>query len=215
MSFSLNQYGITLRRIEFSDIELIREKRNSIEVRRTMAFRKKISASMQQRWFESVNNKLNYYFMIEHKGRNIGVVNCKNVDEKSGLGEGGIFTWDLQSGEEFIPVAATIILMDFIFYEIKFSNKSVVRIVKDNHRAIAYNRAIGYVKIPGQDYQNHQWYVLTREDYEKASGSIRKALSSLYGASPMEITGKASEINFEVINALIRERQERNHGSAS
>ena len=62
---SLEQYGITLKRITEEDIELIRIKRNTPEIRTRMAYRKKISEAEQKLWFQGINNHLNYYFLIQ------------------------------------------------------------------------------------------------------------------------------------------------------
>ncbi|MBL4668534.1 MAG: GNAT family N-acetyltransferase [Flavobacteriales bacterium] len=90
----IEQYGIKLRRITESDIELIRYWRNHSDIREYMAFKKHITEKMQKEWFKSVNNKLNYYYIIESKGKDIGVINSKKINLKKMYGEGGVFVWE-------------------------------------------------------------------------------------------------------------------------
>ena len=58
---TLSQYGVTLKRVTEHDIEEIRYWRNQPFIRNTMQFRKHITKKMQQEWFQSINNKYNYW----------------------------------------------------------------------------------------------------------------------------------------------------------
>lgn len=203
MSFSLSQYGIVLKRVTHDDIELIRNYRNLPSIRQTMAYRKTISKAMQLKWFNSINNKLNYYFMIYYENRSVGVINCKNVDLKNKIGEGGIFTWDQNASENFVPIFSSLLLLDFIFYKIKVGNKSAIRIMRDNTKAKSYNSQLGYVPIPGQDFTDYQWYILTEEDYRIKSKKIRETAIRITKQPELIIQGKKSEINIDEINSLL------------
>ena len=201
---TLSQYGVTLKRITADDIEEIRYWRNQPFIRNTMQFRKHITKKMQQEWFRSINNKYNYYFLIHYKNKNIGVINVRNVNLKEMHGEGGIFIWDKQYWDTFIPSFATFILLDFIFNTLNISTKSFIRILKTNKRAIAYNKALGYVLVPYQNNKQHQVYVLTREDYNKKSQKLKKAAQALTkDYEPMRISGDISDINIKEINDLL------------
>lgn len=203
MSFSLSQYGIVLKRVTRNEIELIRNYRNLPAIYQTMAYRKKISKAMQIKWFNSVNNNLNYYFLIYYENRPVGVINCKNVDRKNKIGEGGIFTWDVAASENFVPIYSSLILLDFIFYKIKVGNKSAIRIMRDNNKAKAYNSLLGYVPLPSQDFNDYQWYILTEEDYRIKSKKIRDYAIRLSGQPDLIISGHKSELNIEEINQLL------------
>jgi len=48
----LHNYGLTLSRLTRNEIEFVRQKRNSEEVRRYMEFREEITPEMQQQWFD-------------------------------------------------------------------------------------------------------------------------------------------------------------------
>lgn len=205
MTFQLHQYDITLKRVERSDIELIRKWRNHPEIRSTMSYRRNISASQQEKWFDRVNNKLNYYFLIIVDGSYIGVINCKEVNLQEEYGEGGIFIWDENYLNTPYPVFASIILLDFIFNVLKIGDKSFVRVLPENGKAIAYNRGFGYALVPGQEAKMTQWYVLTKGTYNLKAEKYRVA-SKNFTKTDGRLTfgGVASDRNLEKINALLK-----------
>ena len=86
---TIEQYDIKLSRLSSEDIELVRFHRNSQRIQQFMAYKKTISQRQQENWFKSIDNKLNYYFIIEYQGEKIGLINCKNVVENQMVGEGG------------------------------------------------------------------------------------------------------------------------------
>lgn len=200
----IEQYNIRLRRITFDDIEVIRIWRNDPSVRKHMAFKKYITQQMQQKWFVAVNNPYNYYFMINYEGEDIGVINCKNVNIKDSYGEGGIFIFNQTHIESMAPVFASLCLINAIFYVMKFSNKSFIRIMRNNLRAIQYNRSMGYTLIPGQEDVKNQWYVLTKEDYEIKSSKLNKAARIITKDTELpRVFGKPMNNNLDEINKLL------------
>jgi RimJ/RimL family protein N-acetyltransferase len=202
---TLSQYGITLKRVAIEDIEEIRYWRNQPFIRNTMQFRKHITQQMQLEWFHSINNCYNYYFLIQHKNKNIGVINVRDVNLKEMYGEGGIFIWDKSYWNTYVPSFATFILLDFIFNELNISTKSFIRILKTNTKAIAYNKALGYVKVPYQANKTHQVYVLTREDYNRKTEKLKNAARLLTNdPGKMHISGEISPLNIPQINDLLQ-----------
>ena len=198
------QYGIELRRITKKDIELIRTWRNHPEIRTTMGYQKKIGEKEQERWFASVDNKLNYYFLILIKDEPVGVINCKEVNEKDKYGEGGIFIWDEQYRSTPYPVFASLVLMDFIFNELQFGNMSFIRTLNSNKVAQQYNKLLGYVLMPRQERVKNQWYVLTRETFNKKAVNLRKAAINFTETDgKLEVYGKVSSKNIDALNAYI------------
>ncbi len=73
----IKKYGITLERLTEADIELVRQHRNSELIRRRMFYQNQITEEEQKKWFAKINNDLNYYFLILHKGKKIGL-NARN-----------------------------------------------------------------------------------------------------------------------------------------
>jgi UDP-4-amino-4,6-dideoxy-N-acetyl-beta-L-altrosamine N-acetyltransferase len=199
----IEQYGITLKRVELGDIELIRKWRNHPDIRKTMEFKKQITADMQRRWFESINNPYNYYFLILYQNQPMGVINCKNINLKDAYGEGGIFIWD-SSGGEYLPVFASLCLLNVVFSKLQMFTKSFVKIHRDNKKAIIFNKSLGYVLAPGQEKVAFQYYILTKEDYfVKAKKWIQLAEKISGDSEKSRIYGETSSCNLETINKAI------------
>lgn len=200
----IEQYGIQLKRLTQNDIELVRTWRNHKDIRKYMGYKKYITKSMQDIWFESVDNKYNYYFLIEYHEKSIGIINAKKINLKSASGEGGIFIWDNNLENEFIPVFASLCLLNTAFFVFKLFNKSFVQILRDNPKAIQFNKALGYILVPGQEKVKNPYYILTKEDYEKKVMKLRlfaEKYSSDF-ALP-RISGIKSENNLAEINTIL------------
>lgn len=202
----IEQYGVKLKRITHDDIELIRFWRNHPDIRRNMAYKKHITKKMQLEWFESINNKNNYYFLIEYKGKDVGVINSKNVNMNDMYGEGGIFIWDTNLDFEFTAVLASLCFLNAVFFVLKIFNKSFVQILPTNQKAIQFNKNLGYVVVPGQEKSKNPYYVLTREDYISKTEKLRSIASKLSNdySSPRAF-GNVSDKNLDEINKVLLE----------
>jgi len=206
MTLILSRYGINLRRVENSDIELIRKWRNHPDIRKYMEYQKKISKAQQIKWFSEINNELNYYLMINVGGKDVGVINCRDVNLIDNYGEGGIFIWDKEYLKSPIPVFASIILIDFIFNELKIGDKSFIRIMKNNVRAIEYNKALGYFLIPGQVGVKNQWYLLTRDGFNKKAKKIMIAAKNYTETGgELKVKGEVSPLNTKELNDYLEQ----------
>ena len=171
------KYGITLNRLRHEEIEFVREKRNSDEVRRFMEFREEITPEMQEKWFESIDNFENFYYIIEYKGVKIGLLNDKNMDWKARTSESGLFLWDESYINTIVPVLASLCLLDVGFYYLDW-NTSYSRVLRDNAQAIEYVTNLGYQLSEGQGKAENQLYYLTRELFETKGKKIQKAAST-------------------------------------
>lgn len=202
---TIKQYGVTLSRITANDIELLRYWRNQQSVKMYMDYREYITPEMQTKWFESVNNKYNYYFIIEFEGKKVGMINAKNFSYENGFGEGGIFIWDADYINSFAAVFSTLCLLNFVFFKVKLCKYSHARILRDNDRAIHYNQLIGYKLLGAQENVYNQLYELTMEDYVKNGAKLNKAAEMLNnGNAELVYTGSVNEKNLEEINALLK-----------
>ncbi|MBK7667422.1 MAG: GNAT family N-acetyltransferase [Sphingobacteriaceae bacterium] len=202
---TIKQYGVTLTRITSNDIELLRYWRNQQSVKMYMDYRENITPEMQQKWFKSINNKFNYYFIIEFEGKQVGLINAKNFSYENGFGEGGIFIWDAAYINSFAAVFSTLALLNFVFHKVKLCETSHARILKDNDRAIHYNQLIGYKLASGQENEYNQLYVLTLEDYLKNGAKLNKAAEMLNnGNGELTFSGTVSENNLDEINKLLK-----------
>ncbi len=202
----LEQYGVTLKRVEYEDIEIIRNWRNQTGVKNNMLYKKHITKKMQEKWFDSINNKYNYYFLIQYKGKNYGVINAKNINFEDAYGEGGVFIGEECEELPFLSVFASLCLLNAVFTKIDLFNKSFAQVLNSNKKAITFNKKLGYCLIPGQQNQQASYYVLTKEDYIKKAQQLnnfaQKYTNDYVG---VRIKGKASELNCLAINQLFRQ----------
>jgi len=184
----IRKYGLILKRLKEEDLELMRQKRNSDAARRTMYFRDEITPGMQKRWFESVNNKYNGYFIIHYKDKKIGMIHGKNVDFEKRTCEGGIFIWEEEYLNSVVPSLASIIMNDWTFL---LGNFKIIyaKVLKENKIALAYNKLQGYEACPAQnDDKGVEWLMLSKENYLKKIGAIRKDMAQLvHDERPLEL----------------------------
>jgi len=173
-------FGIQLIRLRHEHIEMVREKRNSRNIAQYMEFREEITPQMQEKWFQSINNKFNNYFLIEFNGEKVGMIYGAQVDwEKRETGNGGIFIWEGKWLETPVPLAASLMLTETSF--MIGLDLTYVKILNDNNRAIAFNKNLGYEILPGQEKNYNQKYVLTKENYFKKAERFRHAYVKQYG----------------------------------
>ncbi|MBM3185284.1 MAG: GNAT family N-acetyltransferase, partial [Bacteroidetes bacterium] len=200
----LKQFDVRLIRLKRDDIEMVRTWRNSAHVRDNMVYKEYITEEMQNAWFETINNSFNYYFIIEFDSKKVGVINAKNFQKEQGFGEGGIFIGDQTYEHSFAAVYASLCLLNFVFYLLKDINKSRIRILKDNFRAIQYNKLLGYEWVEDSEDGLNQIYELTRENFLTKGLKLNKAAAIFSnGSSEMELFGEESEINMQEINELL------------
>lgn len=177
----IQKYGVTLKRITEDDIELLRQWRNSEHVNRYMEYREHITPEMQQKWFQSINNYNNFYYLIIHKDEYVGLINEKNIDrEGDGTSESGLFIANEKYKKTHIPLLASLILLEINFY-ILGGNISYIRTLRENKEAITYNKSLGYLLCEGQEDVQNQKYYLSPERFEAKTAKIRKAASRLTG----------------------------------
>lgn len=76
----ITKKNIHFYRLKEEDIELVRHWRNHPSIQKHMVYRERITAEMQKEWFKTIDNNLNLYFIIEYKGKKIGLINGKDID---------------------------------------------------------------------------------------------------------------------------------------
>ncbi len=195
----IKQYGVTLRRIEKRDIELIRKYRNSESIRNNMLYRKYITKSMQLQWFKSIekNPKISYYIII-YKRKKIGLINVKKIDKN--ISESGLFMFNKENYSNYTAVIASVLLIKTGFYVMKtFNEETIIRVIKTNGIAIKYNKSLGYFIID----ETNEYYLmkLTLDSYEKATKKILKAINIIYGKSFFELIFEETDIKLGLYDA--------------
>ncbi len=87
----IKKFGISLESLSLSDLELVRNWRNSDQVRPFMHYQEVISSEMQRLWFNGMDPLRNLYFIISKDQIKTGLIHLKDIDWSSNIAEAGIF----------------------------------------------------------------------------------------------------------------------------
>jgi hypothetical protein len=202
----VKQYGVTYYRVKEEHLELIRYWRNKPFIRNTMQFQEYITRDMQRKWFEKINNKYNYYFVIEYDDKKIGLINCKDTDEKR-VAEGGIFLWERDYWNTPVPAYAALTMLEAVFEIFQSGDTSIVTVLKTNQHALQFNKLLGY-KIYYEDDKVYK-LKLTIDDYFSQTYKLKKAAQISVGKelSKMIIIAEPSPLLDDKINEyLLKEK---------
>ena len=149
--------GVTLKRLEEKDLEMLRTWRNDPKIRRVMFFQEDITRDMQLKWFTSLS-ELDYYFVIETDKKPVGLIHL-NIDEKDrDSAFAGLFIHDDSYWGTQVPVYSSLALLNFAFEELDLK-QVLAKVRKDNSAAIRYNQSLGFSAIQGE------FQVLTNNDF--------------------------------------------------
>lgn len=144
MTITLEAFGLTLRRLTEADIETVRQKRNSAEIQRFMAWRGHITQEMQREWFRSIDNPRNYYFLLYADGQEpVGLFNLKDIDRRTATAEKGSMIWDTAMRGHLIGTRATMVMLDFAF-ECLNLRRLIAHVLPENARSLAMYRKFGF-----------------------------------------------------------------------
>lgn len=158
----LENYDVRLLRLTEDKIEMVRSWRNDPKISRYMLFQDYITPQMQRKWFEKINNDKNFYYLIEYKGREVGLINVKDIDYGQKTGEGGIFIYDESLQNTDLAYRCHILLFDYIFTEVGL-NGILSEIQPTNQRAVRFATFLGS-EITGETPEC-LYFLLSRENY--------------------------------------------------
>lgn len=156
----LEGWGIKLTRLTEDKIEFVRDWRNKPEVQQYMVFRDYITPEMQKQWFSRISNSNNFYFILSKDGKDIGLINIKDIDYSKGEGESGSLIWDVSFRNMQIGTKSQILLTDFAFDSLKL-NRLKATILENNVRSARLYLKFGYAQVAERKY------LLLKENYYK------------------------------------------------
>lgn len=160
----LDNYDVRLIRLTEEKIEMVRNWRNDPKISQYMLYQDYITPEMQRKWFEEVNNDRNFYYIIEYKGKEVGLINVKDIDYEQKVGEGGIFIYDEHLQNTDLAYRCHILLFDYIFSEVAL-NGIISEIQPTNQRAIRFATFLG-CEITKENPEC-LFFLLTKENYLK------------------------------------------------
>ena len=100
----IEKYNIRLRSLNTPDLEMVREARNSDYIRSRMMYQNIISPEQQLQWYRSLDPAGDVFMIIEYGEKPRGMINVKNIDYKNDSSESGVFFWDKEVLQSFVPV---------------------------------------------------------------------------------------------------------------
>ena len=174
----LTGYGVTLRRLTHDKIEMMRQWRNDPKIQQFMIYREYITPEMQEKWFEKNNNNHNFYFIIEYEGREVGVINIKDVDYERKTGEPGIFLYADELWNSDVGMRASLCMSNFTWDTLCLESL-YCHVVASNKRALQYNLLCGYEIVPGYENEQNKLLVITREKAKNPSPKLQRIMRVL------------------------------------
>jgi RimJ/RimL family protein N-acetyltransferase len=171
----IEKYNVRLRRLEKADLELVRQQRNSPAIRTRMFYQEEITEEAQEKWFDSIDNALHYYFVIEAKGKRVGLLNGNIRSFDEGTIEAGIFIWDQQFLTSRTAVASALCVLDFHF--VLMNMKEVfIEVRTDNEKAIGFNEYLGFKRFKEEHEEGRIWLYLEKENYLEQTKKLRRGV---------------------------------------
>lgn len=209
----ISKYNIRFKRLQEEDIELVRKWRNHPSINKYMVYREQITPEMQLDWFHSVNNNDNLYFIIEYKGKKIGLINGKDIIWEEKSMETGIFIWNKYYRKTHIPTLCTL-----IFAELGvaiWGLKPRATILRSNERALKYNKILGFKVIEDDPEKEYVKLAMDKDSSGFITKKLKAAINLLAGEEPIKMVFEKEDFDsglFKIItagldSALIKEQE--------
>jgi RimJ/RimL family protein N-acetyltransferase len=169
----LTQFGINFRRVDFGDDEeKLRIFRNLPHVRREMFYQEEISFDSHRKWFRALDRSKNFYFIYSLGSDDIGVVNIKNIEFVTSLGEYGIFVSNQTYLGSPLNIAAVLFIFEYAFSDLGLT-QLISHILPSNEKAIRMNLSLGLKLI----HKTENLYQLSKSDYVPVKLRFEKLFS--------------------------------------
>ena len=176
---TLTGYQVTLRPVELSDLDMLRQWRNSPQVSQYMLSQSIITQEQQLAWFKKIErDDSQQHFMIGYKDSLIGSLNIKSklVGEslaQASVIEPGLYIADDRYRSNIIAFSPTLLINDYCFEQLN-CDKLVAVVKPDNHAALNYNTKLGYKVVKHGELIEIE---LNFDDYQDHSKSLKALLS--------------------------------------
>lgn len=136
--------NITLKKVSFKDIEILRKERNSSFIRSKMLNQKIITKNDQLKWFKNIHKlKNDKYFCIYDKKTIVGFCSIKEIN-KFNLN----CTWGFYVFQKFKGIYGPIIeykILEYIFEKLKMK-KIYGYTLSSNHEILKIHKFFGFRK---------------------------------------------------------------------
>lgn len=176
----ISRYGVTLKQVDASHLEMLREWRNDRKIARFMFYKGEITAIMQQEWFQSVNNEQNFFFVIYKHQKPVGLINISSIDWEKKTAYTGLFIYDDVCIGTDVPVSASLAMLDvfFIIFDLQLA---YAKVKGDNKVAHRYNTMLGFMRTKKIELGLGYEYVLNAQTYLLEANKMRSAAMRVHG----------------------------------
>ncbi len=172
-NMKIDNYNITLLRLNFDLLESLRNWRNSDYVNNQMLFNDYITEEMQLNWFNNLDANKNYYFIAFFQNSPVGVIHIKDIIGHRG--EGGIFLIDSKFENTDVVARMVVCFNDFVFYKLKIQC-IYSHVKRTNKKAISSSISQGCKISKDKSTSDVIYFELFPENYEKKILKIKKIL---------------------------------------
>ena len=169
---TLKGFEITLISLTCKDIEMVRNWRNSDEVKRYALSQNYITKEQQEAWFESLQEKEDEYFVVKVQDEPIGLIWFNKRDETV---ETGFYIYDESRQNSLTPYKIVTLFHEYLFNSKGFKALTC-KIMPGNQRAVRFNLSLGYKEFKSDE--TYKSYALAFDDYKKADAKISKLLKN-------------------------------------
>lgn len=177
--YLIENYGITLTQLTHDKIEMVRRWRNDPKIQQYMEYREEITPEMQEKWFKKISSdNTNLYFVLSVDGKDIGLMNIKDIDYDKKTGETGVFIWDDDYLNHDYGVRGGLCIHDFAFNELGLESLHG-HTLENNKRANRMNKFLGYKMLPDQDGVENKAFWLNKADYFAKTEKVKKLLRKI------------------------------------
>lgn len=201
----LVRFHLLLTRVTREDIEEIRQGRNLDHVRLQHLYQEHITKEEQEAWFDKVDNRWNYFFIIRTHGKKVGLVYVKDFTEGMASSTCGVFIWDQDSLSSRVPILAILTVLDFFFGELRGQGTESI-VLRRNTAAMKMNEFFGFAFEDTEDPErvrirmDLERYLRQRERLLKFAARVVKDPT----ARDLVLGGEVDERNFDIINDRLR-----------
>ena len=197
----ISKYNIRFSRLREEDIELVREWRNHNSIRKYMVYREHITSEMQKEWFASINNIYNLYFIIEYKGKKIGLINGKDINWEDKSMETGIFIWSKYYRKTHIPVLCTLIFAELGILVWDLNPRATI--LKSNDRALKYNKMLGFKVIEDDPEKEYVKMEMNKSSSGFVAKKLKAALNLLAGDEPIKFEFEKGDFESGIVDIIL------------
>lgn len=161
-----------LKPIQHTQIEMVRQWRNTPRIRSLMLDSSEISTEQQVAWFERVwASEQQLYMLIYFKQKPIGVTSLTAIDKVTGCCEPGMYIYDQQYQGNIIPFCAAFALNDVAFEQFGLTQLRG-KIFESNQASMRFHKACGY-QVTNQQ-EDLVYLTLNQTDYQIARDRMKR-----------------------------------------